>query len=497
MNKVWSRLGAWVLASWCAPALATTIDPATFEQLVLQSDLVAVVECSVAGGGVAHHRVVESFKGSFKAGDTVAVRVAANVWEPQFPVALVGQRWLVTAHAGHAPSNVTSHTMGAAVPLWWRNIKADVETPLFQGVFPVDGAKGETWLKMARARIQALLQEPDAELTVLRAVFRKSLGMGLGMPDEKVVRTPRGAAARKVWASAQKAKSVAGLLDVVARDAKRDEHALMALLSAGGAQTLAWVEARPKGLLRGEAVPAWLLENLRERVGPVKAKQPPTPAPPPPADAVVAARDALLQNTPEAANGFSLVAREDPLAAATWLKQRAAGEDHWEAQHAGYRMASYLGWVCARDCPAAMDTLRQATDPYVRAAGAVYGCFHAKEKCQALLREAAGLPGEAGQWVAVVRVSRGDKDAMPRALTLFDAKDNAGMVTVPRRNLEKRLRVLLSNSAAAGGLPQPERGVSGEDVPLKDLYAAWWQQHGASVTLTDPWLADLDAQHVD
>src|SRR5690349_6845760 len=80
-----------------APAPATTIDPLLFEELVLGADFVGVVECRTAGGVVAEYTVVESWKGP-KAGTRVTIRVAVNYWEPQFPIALCGERYFVTAY---------------------------------------------------------------------------------------------------------------------------------------------------------------------------------------------------------------------------------------------------------------------------------------------------------------------------------------------------------------------------------------------------------------
>ncbi len=53
-------------------------------------------------------------------------------WEPQFPIALCGERYFVTAYK-EAPSRIVSTTSGGGVPLWWRDIPADYRLPVFQG----------------------------------------------------------------------------------------------------------------------------------------------------------------------------------------------------------------------------------------------------------------------------------------------------------------------------------------------------------------------------
>src|SRR3954454_2184044 len=100
---------------WPQPASATTIDPLLFEELVLGADFVGVVECDRAGGVVASYTVVESWKGP-RPGTRVAIRTAVNYWGPQFPVALCGRRYFVTAYT-EAPSRVVTTTSGGGVPL--------------------------------------------------------------------------------------------------------------------------------------------------------------------------------------------------------------------------------------------------------------------------------------------------------------------------------------------------------------------------------------------
>src|SRR3954462_8511581 len=97
---------------------ATTIDPLTWPEIALGADIIAVVECEVAGGIVAKSNVVESWMGPV-AGTAIALRVAVNTWEPQFPIALCGQRYLVAGHKV-PPATMRSTTSFGPIPLWWR-----------------------------------------------------------------------------------------------------------------------------------------------------------------------------------------------------------------------------------------------------------------------------------------------------------------------------------------------------------------------------------------
>jgi hypothetical protein len=66
---------------------------------------------------------------------------------------------------------------------------------------------------------------------------------------------------------------------------------------------------------------------------------------------------------------------------------------------------------------------------------------------------------------------------------------------VPHRNLQKRVLVLLSNSAHAGGVPQPS--LPEDDARRLEYLARWWKAHGEKVVLRDPWLGVLEKQKID
>ena len=101
----------------------------------------------------------------------------------------------------------------------------------------------------------------------------------------------------------------------------------------------------------------------------------------------------------------------------------------------------------------------------------------------------------------LTRHRRGQKDAVPRALEGFrqppeEERDlMESMVGVPHRNLQKRLLVLLSNSARRSNVPQPSLPEAEEKQ--FDCLVSWWKQHGDKVTLRDPWMRVLEQQKVD
>ena len=68
----------------------------------------------IAGGIVAEYRVVESWKGA-KPGTRFRVRMGVNYWGGQFPIALCGTRYYMTAFRS-PPDNLISTSVGGGVP---------------------------------------------------------------------------------------------------------------------------------------------------------------------------------------------------------------------------------------------------------------------------------------------------------------------------------------------------------------------------------------------
>ena len=73
--------------------------------------------------------------------------------------------------------------------------------------------------------------------------------------------------------------------------------------------------------------------------------------------------------------------------------------------------------------------------------------------------------------------------------------NDSGMVLVPRRNLSKRMMVLLSNSASHSNIPKPP-DMTQKSVKIHAV-SEWWDKYKNKITLYDPWLDTLKEQKVD
>ena len=175
---------------WVAvlPLYATQIDPLRWEQMAVCCDFAGIVECTTAGGGVAEYKIIDAWKGTQ---DTkpIRIRVAANYWEPQFPLALIGERYLVFAYKSNTHSNIASTTLGGPVPLWWRNIPHEYKLPLFQGRYLIDKEQKvftnlfnesnrsyqKTPVSNIKEQVKGLVSKTKKlqELTLLKILFKK------------------------------------------------------------------------------------------------------------------------------------------------------------------------------------------------------------------------------------------------------------------------------------------------------------------------------------
>jgi hypothetical protein len=147
-----------------------------------------------------------------------------------------------------------------------------------------------------------------------------------------------------------------------------------------------------------------------------------------------------------------------------------------------------------------LSTLLSAKDPFIRVAGAVYLCFEDLEAGTKALVELSKLEDDPGVWAALTLARRGNKEAVPRALAVFQPRkgeraEEGGMAGVPHGNLQKRVLVLLSNSAKAGAVPQPI--LPREEAQQWEALTSWWRENATKVVLGDPWLPELEKQKVD
>lgn len=534
LSKLVFALAAFIAT--LSSARATTIDPLTLEQLVSGASFVGVVECETAGGIVAGYRVVESWKGT-PVGTQFYLKTPVNYWEPQFPIALVGERSVVTAYADQPPSRVMSTTSGGGVPLWWRDIPYEYSLPLFQGQASVPKTVNKSYYAFDeeystyaefQAKVQKFLKlSPEqTEVALMRSLFQKYSGWR-EKPKTEIAEIM--ALKKRIETSTTAAQMANALLTLGWKD--REAAIAPALSQGGGAATLKFLsklkesqwpfDKSERERIMSAIQSRVLMQRLRRSTGvttPATKRQsdldknePIEPAPS--ATELARMRDVLQGKIkPEVAlpgdnlgRAIETLTKHDPAVVAEYLANWKNDMQSWSDADRGYVLGSYFAWQCAGEREVHLRTLPKAQDPFIRVAGAVYLCFENREEGMTELQKLIALPGDPGAWAALNLARREDKTAIPRALKVLETNGKGNMEGVPHRNLQKRLLVLLSNSAKKSGVAQPLDGfsyASGEDEEssAKIQYqhvAKWWETNQEKIKLDDPWLPLLEKQKVD
>ena len=528
------------ISVWSTSTGATTIDPWTWDQLVLMADFVGVVECTTSGGIYAEYSIVETLKGDRRPGESIVIRVQPNQYEPQYPLAFIGERYLVTGFAGDAPAMLCSWSCGPMMPLAWREIAADYKLPLFQGRWLLpqgredDLARGladrliygepdepcKDWEDFANV-VNALV-EADAETReayLLRRLTLKYLMRRRSDPDE--------AGQTDLRESVLAAETAHDLLAIIQQQVEADPDlihgAVRSILSQGGGPAvLKSLEEGKADWLGEKALADDIAEAIRRRMAPPAERSAVEGTPEDITEFLMEmsgftkddldSMRAALAEGPEGLDfgiAFELLIELDPTAVADYLVTWESEGEDWDQADLGYGLGSYFAWKCKGDRKAHLTRLLSAADPYVRACAATYLCFEDEEAGVAALTTAAQMEGDPGTWAALNLLRRGHKGYADRALEVMDTPGEGNMRGVPHRNLQKRLMVLFSNSASAAGVPQPQRydgtlgraGSEEERLALqKELarhYRQWWAEHGDEVRLSDPWLTRLRKCKVD
>lgn len=494
-------------------ARATKIIPPTWQERVANADLVGIVECETAGGIVARYRVVEPWKGP-KVGTSLSIRAGLNYWGQQFPIALCGQRFYVTAYKENVPSHLLSTSVGGAVPLWWRRIPADYEVPLGEEPRLLSpGAEKSRDFQKVRDDARRLLALPAAEqeAAVLRAVIDENLLEGHWIGGEKD--PEKLSQIRKQFNHASSAEALVDeVLRMVASDPdKWGIRAGIVLEKGGGRVGLSRLKAisRDKSPWRSRDERAEIIERIEGRLGlrsqdnsASRDKEQAPPSAPSQVGLATMRRNLGNLESREFEHALEVLTVRDPASVARFLVEFTDVKEPWD-RHLGYSLGSYFGWRCGKDRVENLKMLSKAKDPEIRVAGAVYLCFDDEAAGARALRKLTTLSGDAGVWAALTLARRGHKDAVPRALEVFRVRplspeeeaSRTGMSEVPHRNLQDRLLVLLSNSARASRVPQPP--LPKEDSRRFDALSAWWKSHADRITVHDPWLEILIPQKVD
>jgi len=355
-----------------------------------------------------------------------------------------------------------------------------------------------------RLDVLSLLALPDEarEATVLQALVRWHItdnrGQSTFVPDSAQV------AMLEIRSNTLRPDSIAAaIVDFVAYGRPGSSGpASLVLHMGGGPRTLAYlssIQMAARGW-SGSTLPS-VIDGIRRRL---RLDPPedfnPIAVPPRPTSAALDSMRSLLRDPSMAAKdhriprasrtAFETLSVYDPEFVASYLKEWEPRQDsRWENE--GYGLGSFFAWRCGRDRASNLRRLLRAKDPYVRVAAAIYLSFENEKEGVRALREAMNLPGDPGAWAALNLARRGDKKAAARALDSFLVLPGPMFYDVPHRNLQKRLLVLFSNSAATSGVRQPEpwRYVEDESaqIRLHEDLVRWWNANASDLVLEDPW----------
>ncbi len=487
-------------------ASATSIDPMLFEELILTTDFVGIVECEQAGGIVAKYRIVESWKGPL-AGSSISIRQTPN---PSFycsPIITRGTRLFVTAYKASAP-HFLSLSGGRGYPLLWRDIPADYELPLLQGSEFLTQPETKEFKKIRHAaRILLDLPPEQQEAALLKAAMKKYLFNNEWnfCPGGERDKTRHAAAKRQLDNITTTDALVTEIIRLPLLDREKWACRTRIVLEKGGCNV---------ALKHMEKLPAnrspWSKEDFRSlmaiiryRCGPEDQEQPiATPAPkkkPPTANELAAARRTLT--TGERTDGFDqaqkILTLHDPAPVVIYLNNWTLEQKLWYDLDRGYILGSYFAFRCGKDRKKHLTALLDAKDPYIRVAGAIYLCYEDLDAGQAALKKLTELKGAPGAWAALTLARRGVKDAVSRALKLFITRDEykKEFWEATTYHLQCRMLILLSNSARTAWINLPD--FPEDRKKHHQCIANWWKQNGDKLVLGDPWLKILEKQKVD
>ena len=516
--------------------LATTYLLPTWEQLAVRAEFVGLVECVTAGGIVARYRVIDSWKGA-AVGTELNISQHVDFFEPQFPISLVGERFLVFGEKT-VPYRISLLILGRGVPLWWRKIPTDLrcfsliplEEPFARYLSSYLGAR-TSQLDDFKCAVTDFLRSgrEEQELRLMLAAARKSLHL----PDPTEPSSRGNEDDIKLYDSLQASKNVeelwkctietasklvAPVMPKTAEELRAQRHklVLLSMLSLGGReQCQALLQKADVSRLPLDKNDVYrILSSIQRSLSPPDAAQPNWDDDPdanaqkPPTPDEIAKAEALLSKPWDYQTGsaFELLCRHAPHSVVpfllAWEPPKGARD-----QQFGYQLGSAFGHLCAVDRVKHLKTLQSAKDSWIRVSAAVYLCFDEPKEGEDALRKVAMLEGDPGAWAALVLASRGDKTAMVRALDVMASPDpEVTMATVNHGNLQKRLRVLLSNVAKASGVPQPPNSTKeypegSESAAVQkqwhDALIKWWNVNQEKIILEDPWAKHLEEQKVD
>lgn len=505
--------------------------PVVWQENVIQSDYIAVVECVAAGTIVAEYKVLETLKGeTYKS--PIRIKKSPildhNYREPYLWSALIGEQYLIfTCKMEYQPNPPSAYLWH---PLLWRNIDYQYELHAL-GVQHYIGETKRTEYRTTdlgrlvrhqidladyTAMIRNLVNQDtrQQELTLLKALFSKHATNRyaqeydynerflkrakdlLPYVDETTAELFKQEELKKekyievVSQIEQEIQSCRNSFEFVDKAFElsdrysEGEHHLIAKIFVEGILTeesLEYLETHnvnenPDEFIRYTC--NLISQRLTEK----------------PQFSGRSKNQSIIKTPAELETDYPQLLT-DSIAAAKWLADWENPNKKQTDETLGYGLGSWVAKTCRQDTDKCLEILRQAKDPYVRVAGAVYLCFENEEEGMNQLRNMQQLEGGARFWAALNLARRGDKQVMDYILWNFHGyRYNNSNPHDMQHNLIKRSMVLLSNSAANSNIPQPPNVLQG--ASYSDL-VTWWDNYKDRIELYDPWLDILEIQKVD
>lgn len=496
-------------------------DPATWPELVTKSDFIGVVRCTTAGGIVAAYQVEEAWKGDLTVGETLTIRISPNPTGVQYPLVLVGQRFVALAYQNKQQAHEGYYNL----PLDWREIPVAYKLHKLVLIYPEQQIDLTYWEKWPSPNafhhdvIQLLNSNPEKqELICLRAQINKYMSdAGLGLDDPFMIREKGPEELEKCRYLQQIRQQIIKLntveatvnmiLDQIQQKPIWMREVGFLILTRGGSQ----ITYRKLKELTDEE---WQLlfcykqeysEGMNERLHPsIDPPYTPEKETPPSPEEIVKLRERLLSNR---AFPFDIqkLSRYDPETVAQYLVNWTETDEELIDAERGYVIGSSFAYYCGKDRAAYLRRLLEAQDPYIRVAGAIYLCYEDEQAGREALKRFYLLKDDPGVWAALALARRGDKSVIPRLLRVFIRPiDTYNLEDKQHEHLCLRVLELLSNSTAASGIAMPEKleradGETREKFALRqyEYYIRWWEVNKDRISLTDPWLPILETQKVD
>jgi hypothetical protein len=180
-------------------------------------------------------------------------------------------------------------------------------------------------------------------------------------------------------------------------------------------------------------------------------------------------------------SAFMRMTVHDPAGVVDWLLSLEPEFSPPQGGSDASLLAAYFADYCRTNRDESLRRLLAARNPSVRAIAAATLADSDAKAALPVLRAMRERPDGPGNLANLELARRGDKQAMEHLLQLLPAP----LTSAPAARssfawpVADEAQALLSNSAKASGLPQPEGD-----------FAAWWNAHRAEVKLGDPWLVE-------